>query len=176
MKDKSIDFLDLFEKNFNILESRIFNLYEKKFYIESVILMSNIVEGLLVIMIEDQENYLANILQEKTIKFQPKKLDALIKKTLGQLIENFSIYSKDTILISNLNNFNSLRVNMAHKLLTNSDIRKEDIRAKEIFKKYISLKNNLLKNHIDLNNDLQKELNMKIEKIRERRQIANLQN
>ena len=99
------------------IDPRIEQLKKGGFCLEAFYLCSAIIEFLLQASITTQEKWISVLLKESQMKFISSSEDLLKEKTLGQLINIFSKYCNDNLLISELNNFNSFRITLVHKLL-----------------------------------------------------------
>ena len=117
---KSVDINDR-EKNWDeYIEPRIKVLQKNGFDLESFYLCSATIEHSLQCAIQLQEEWIAKVVTRSKLKFEKTDTKKLEGMTLGQLILLYSRYSNDQKLISQLNQFNSLRIKFIHKLLDTS--------------------------------------------------------
>ncbi len=126
---------DIFEEWDKQIDPRIDSLRKDGYYLEAFYLFSNTIEFILRRSILLQESWIFNILIKNGLSFKRISVKELENKTLGDLINSFSRYSKDTQLISKLNNFNSFRIKIIHKVLE-SDITKLNREADAFYLKY----------------------------------------
>lgn len=112
-------------KNMNDLSDRLDELIYRGFYVESVILISSMLENDLKISIFLQEKYISILLnKDNLLHYSTSDVNKLYKdlenKNLGYLIKKFSIYYKNKKILNNLNKFNNLRNKVAHNMLKNN--------------------------------------------------------
>lgn len=156
-----------FYKNNNINEflvPRIDNLFNNGFYLETILLFSNIFEEQIRWNILAQEEWINTIIKKYKFKIKINEYKKLEKKTLGELIEVFSKYCVDDTLIEEIKSFNSLRKEVIHHLLI-GDINKLDNRIlkskNSIYKTLFRLsenQTNILKKH---NRSIKREIKIK---------------
>lgn len=126
---------DIFENWDKQIDPRIDSLRKDGYYLEAFYLFSNTIEFILRGSILLQESWILNISKRSGMSFKKTSVKELEKKTLGDLINLFSKYSSDTNLISKLNNFNSFRIRIIHKILK-SNISKLNTEADAFYLKY----------------------------------------
>lgn len=102
------------------VDKRIQDLISKGFYLETIYVYSATIEFVLQESIRYQEEYLLRLLKKSNLGFKKTDAKKLSEKSLGQLIQLFGCYCKDSLLISKLNEFNSFRKKVVHYLLDHS--------------------------------------------------------
>lgn len=122
------------------IDPRIDRLTKNKFFLEAFYLYSSVIEHILQKAIEFQEEWIVRLLKKSKIRFVKTKPKDLKEKTLGQLIAIFSRYCDDEEIISQLNNFNSFRIKLVHRLLDHSieDLNKEAQRKQITYNELVS--------------------------------------
>jgi hypothetical protein len=126
---------DIFKNWDEQIDPRIESLRKDGYHLEAFYLFTNTVEFILRSSILLQESWIFNCIKRSGLSFKRNSVGDLEKKTLGDLINLFSRYSNDTQLIGKLNNFNSFRIKIIHKVLK-SDIAKLNIEASASYVKY----------------------------------------
>jgi hypothetical protein len=113
-----------------------------------------------------QQDWINNLVNKSGLKYKKVELKKLESKTLGELISMFDVhYCKDNQLVDKLNNFNSFRVKVSHKILSHN-ILKLNNEAEKYYTTYNDLIANLCRyNMFLIGKNLRKSKN-KIKKIR----------
>lgn len=130
-------------------DPRIKSLIRDKYYLEAFYIFSATIESLLQVIIFTQEDWINNLAKKSNLRLSKTPSKTLKEKTLGQLIVIFSKYCTDETLISQLNDFNSLRKKIVHRLLDHAVIDLNTVVEKKIANFY-SLISKLTDYGIDL--------------------------
>ena len=144
---------------------RIKNLVTADFYLEALYLEAATVEQILRNTIENQEEWVESLLIQSGLSFHRISQKELEERSLGELISLFSRFSKDTRLISELNDFNSLRKTIVHHLLDYS-IEQLNKLAKNKQPKYNQLLAKIYRHDVELSEKFIRKYKRILRKIR----------
>ena len=142
------------------IDPRIDELTNNNFFLEASYLYSAVIEHILQNAIGYQEEWFVRLLKKSKLRFVKTKPKELREKTLGQLIGIFSRYCDDKEIISQLNEFNSFRIQLVHRLLDHSieDLNKEAQKKQRTYNQLVAKLSNynvmILKKIIRNNNRL----------------------
>ncbi len=98
---------------------RIEELEDRGFDLEAFYLYSATIEFMLQSTIENQEKWIKHLVSKSKLRFEGITEKKLLEQPLGVLIKIFAQYCDDKQLISKLNEFNSFRKIITHRLLNN---------------------------------------------------------
>lgn len=108
-------------KNWNkSIDPRIEELERRGFYLEAFYFYSATIEFQLQEAIEYQELWLNHLAKKSKMTYVPTPEKTLQEQPLGVLIKSFARYCDDGELVSQLNEFNSFRKTITHRLLSNT--------------------------------------------------------
>ena len=133
------------------IDPRIEELERRGFYLEAFYFYSATIEFQLQEAIGYQEEWLNHLAKKSSMSFIPTPVKTLQEQSLGLLIKIFSRCCDDTKLISELNEFNSFRKTITHRLLNNT-VESLNAEAKSKQTKYYKLVIKLAKYNIFLIN------------------------
>lgn len=102
------------------IDPRIEELERRGFYLEAFYFYSATIEFQLQEAVELQEMWLSHIAKKSKMSFVPTPVKTLQEQPLGVLIKTFARHCDDTELVSQLNEFNSFRKTITHRLLSNT--------------------------------------------------------
>lgn len=101
-------------------DPRIEELERRGFYLEAFYFYSATIEFQLQEAIHYQEVWLNQLARKSKMTYVPTPVKTLQEQPLGVLIKYFARYCDDEELVSQLNEFNSFRKTITHRLLTNT--------------------------------------------------------
>lgn len=102
------------------IDPRIEELERRGFYLEAFYFYSATIEFQLQEAVEFQEMWMSHLAKKSKMSFVPTPVKTLQEQPLGTLIKIFARYCDDAELVSQLNEFNSFRKTITHRLLSNS--------------------------------------------------------
>src|SRR3989344_1266062 len=131
--------MDEREKNWDkYIDPRIDDLIKNGFYLEAFYICAATIEHALQSAILNSEGWIEQLTRRTSVKFKKTDEKKIRDMTLGKLIQNFSRYTDDTNLVSQLESFNRIRIRFVHKLL-NSSIEELNQEAKDNQTTYYTL-------------------------------------
>lgn len=147
------------------IDPRIEQLRTNNFHLEAFYLYSNTLEFILKSSIMSQQDWISGLVVKSGLTYKKTKIKTLDDKTLGQLIHLFSEHCSDKILINELENFNSFRVQVSHKLFQN-DISKLNNSAKKYYTMYNLLVSKICRYNIFLNTKRIRKIRARIKNLK----------
>lgn len=120
------------------IDPRIEELERRGFYLEAFYFYSATIEFQLQEAIEYQEVWLNHLAKKSNMKYVPTPVKTLQEQPLGALIKSFARYCDDDVLVSQLNEFNSFRKTITHRLLSNT-VESLNLKAKNKRTRYYEL-------------------------------------